>query len=84
VQALAINPTTPTTLYAGTGDGGVFKSTDGGATWTANSTGLTNLDVQALAINPTMPTTLYAGTDGNSVFMITIPFSLTYLPLVIK
>jgi hypothetical protein len=30
IWAQAINPLTPTTLYAGTGDGGVFKSTDPG------------------------------------------------------
>src|SRR5438105_1975446 len=34
VRALAIDPQTPTTLYAGTLNG-VFKSTDGGASWTA-------------------------------------------------
>jgi len=40
VRALAIDPDTPTTLYAGTG-GGVFKSTNGGANWSAVNTGLT-------------------------------------------
>jgi photosystem II stability/assembly factor-like uncharacterized protein len=68
VQALAINPTTPATLYAGTSGGGVFKSTDSGGTWAAANTGLTNLDVRALAINPTTPATLYAGTLGGGVF----------------
>jgi photosystem II stability/assembly factor-like uncharacterized protein len=34
VNALAIDPNTPTTLYAGT-NGGVFKSADGGANWSA-------------------------------------------------
>ena len=59
IAALAIDPVTPTTLYAGTCDRGLFKSTDGGASWTA--TGLTNISVSALAIDPKMPTTLYAG-----------------------
>src|SRR6266850_1263095 len=41
VMALIIDPQTPTTLYAATGDpttwdgGGVFKSIDGGDTWRA-------------------------------------------------
>jgi len=39
VAALAINPSTPSTIYAGTNDG-VFKSTSGGASWTAANTGL--------------------------------------------
>ena len=61
VQALAIDPVTPTTLYAGTGGSGVFKSTDGGTTWKVGS-GLTA--AFALAIDPLTPTTLYAGTGG--------------------
>ena len=36
IAALAIDPTTPSTLYAGT-NGGVFKSTDAGATWTRHT-----------------------------------------------
>src|SRR3989442_1318092 len=62
-SALAIDPLTPTTLYAGT-SGGVFKSTDGGASWSAS--GLIN--VSALAIDPLTPTTLYAGTSNVGVF----------------
>jgi hypothetical protein len=69
INAIAIDLTTPTTLYAGT-SGGVFKSTDSGGNWTAVNMGLgvNGLDVRTLAINPTTPTTLYAGTDGSSVF----------------
>ena len=63
VRALAIDPTTPTTLYAGT-DAGVFKSTNSGGTWAAASTGLGNLGVQALAIDPRTPATLYAGSHS--------------------
>ena len=33
VYSLAIDPQTPTTLYAGTGANGIFKSVDGGVTW---------------------------------------------------
>jgi len=61
VQALAINPLAPDTLYIGT-YGGVFKSTDGGANWTAMNTGLTGRDVHALTIDPQTPDTIYAGT----------------------
>jgi len=58
ISALAIDPLTPTTLYAGT-PGGVFKSTDGGTSWSAS--GLVN--ISALAIDPLTPTTLYAGSS---------------------
>ena len=67
IRALAIDPQTPTTLYAGTWDG-VFKSTDGAATWSEFNAGLTHTDVYALAIDPQTPTTLYAGTWGGGVF----------------
>ena len=63
INALAIDPVTPSTLYAGT-EGGVFKTTDGGANWSAVSTGLTHTNVLALALDPATPTTLYAGTYG--------------------
>src|SRR6266852_4984349 len=65
VNALAIDPRTPTTLYAA-GDG-VFKSTDGGNTWSAVNTGLTTPYVDTLAIDPRTPTTLYAGTVAGGV-----------------
>lgn len=59
VLALAIDPKTPTTLYAGT-VGGVFKSTDGGATWSSRNTGLGSRFIHALAVDPQTPTTIYA------------------------
>ena len=68
VQALAIDPSTPNTLYAGTFGNGVFKSIDGGASWRQANTGLTDLRVRALAVNPKAPNTLYAGTSGGGVF----------------
>ena len=62
VNAIAIDPSTPTTLYAGM-SAGVFKSIDSGATWAAANTGLT-FKISALAINPTTPAILYAGAGG--------------------
>ena len=69
VQTLAIDPNTPTTVYAGTHDGGVFKSIDSGATWTATNTGLPSIFwVNSLAIDPITPTIVYAGTWWGGVF----------------
>src|SRR5436189_276047 len=68
IGALAIDPVTPATLYAGTDSNGVFKSTNGGGSWSAVNTGLTDnnasRNVAALTIAPQIPTTLYAGTGG--------------------
>jgi Tfp pilus assembly protein PilF/photosystem II stability/assembly factor-like uncharacterized protein len=63
---LAIDPLTPTTLYAGSDDG-VLKSTDSGRSWAEVGSGLTEHAVYALAIDPVTPITLYAGT-GDGVF----------------
>src|SRR2546428_6490885 len=60
IHALAIDPQTPSTLYAGTSGGGAFQSTDGGATWSAINTGLTTTCISALPIAPQTPSTLYA------------------------
>jgi len=61
VIALEIDRRTPTTLYAGTdGGGGVFKSTDGGDSWSVS--GLAYID--ALVIDPLTPTTLHAGIES--------------------
>ena len=68
VTAIAINPQAPEILYIGTDLFGIFKSIDGGATWTAASTGLNNLDIMTLAINPQTPDIVYAGTFGGGVF----------------
>ncbi len=70
VDALAINPASPSTLYAGIGGAGVFKSTNGGGSWFAFNAGLTNSFVYTLAIDPATPVTLYAGTSGGGVFAI--------------
>jgi len=84
VSALAIDPATPATLYAGTWGGGVFKSTNGGESWSAVNTGLTNTDVRALAIDPDTPATLYAGTWGGGVFSIQQGGVKIYLPLILR
>ena len=63
VNTVAADPTNPLLLYAGT-TSGIYKSTDGGSTWTASNTGLGYTFVQALAIHPHLAGTLYAGTNG--------------------
>ncbi len=62
-RALLIHPTTPTTMYAGGVAGGVWRTTDGGGTWTPLSDlAMANLAVVSLAFDPTNPNTIYAGT----------------------
>lgn len=87
--SMVIDPVTPSTLYLGTTtnwnaslggsiptmENGVFKSTNGGATWVHSSNGLprfagagsTHYDVLALAINPGNTQILYAGATSFEV-----------------
>jgi hypothetical protein len=51
----------------------VFRSTDGGATWSPLNDGLLNTDVRALAIAGGTPSRLYAGLAGGSVFSTELP-----------
>lgn len=68
IDGLAIDPATPTTVYAGTASSGVFKTTNGGGSWSATNAGLTNLTVPALVVDPAMPAIVYAGTASGGVF----------------
>jgi photosystem II stability/assembly factor-like uncharacterized protein len=66
VTDLVIDPSHTTTLYAAAAGvrRPVFKSGDGGATWTNSSVGLPRgVAIAALAIDPSAPSTLYASTD---------------------
>ena len=71
VGSLVIHPDDPRILWAGT-SGGVFKSTNGGASWTPTNQGLTGLRISALAVAPSDPETLYAAVrapfSGTGVF----------------
>jgi hypothetical protein len=79
----------PSTVYAGIWGGGVFKSTDGGANWSAFNAGLTELRItyNSLAIDPVTPARLHVGTYGDGVFSIQQAEQFEYvicLPLVVR
>jgi CSLREA domain-containing protein len=65
ILSLAIDPVTPSTIYAGA-NGGLFKSVNGGSTWSAINTGLTSLFINAITIDSVTPTTVYAASSGFS------------------
>jgi cysteine-rich repeat protein len=48
--------------YAATRDQGIFKTSDGGGSWTAVNTGLGSLGGTTVGVDPTDPLTAYAGT----------------------
>lgn len=66
-RALAADPTDANVLYAGAAGGGVWKTIDGGASWTPLTDLLPVLSVNALAIDPANPSIVYAGTGEGFV-----------------
>ncbi len=66
VNALAVDPTNPNTLYLGGGWGGVWKSTNGGIDWTALTDGWEWLTVSSIAVHPTNGNIIYVGTGDYS------------------
>ena len=64
ITALAIDPTNPSTLYAGTRSRGIFKSADGGQSWVSANSGVTGVGTWAIVIDPTNSATLYAATGA--------------------
>src|SRR5438093_3514986 len=71
VLALTIDPTNPSTVYAGTDGLGGFKTTNGGGSWSAANTGLTSKRVLGLEVSQASTRTVYAGTYGGGVFKTT-------------
>jgi hypothetical protein len=61
VNAIDMHPTDTNTIFIGSAAGGIWKTTDGGNTWTVNSDSLPTLGVSAIAINPTNPSVMYFG-----------------------
>jgi photosystem II stability/assembly factor-like uncharacterized protein len=61
VMSLKVHPTTGTTIYAGTYNAGIFRSTNGGASWTGVDTSWKF--IASLSAAPIAPNVAYAGGD---------------------
>jgi len=67
IFSIAIDPITPTTLYTGTWDGwtpsggSLYKSTNGGQSWSELNSGLPSSIVYSLVIDPVNPANVYSG-----------------------
>jgi photosystem II stability/assembly factor-like uncharacterized protein len=66
-RCLAVDPEDPNTLYVGTSDEGIFRSTDGGRTW-ERLPGIEHPRVTAAAVSPT-DGAVYAGTEPSALFV---------------
>ena len=62
ITSIAADPNDPNTLYIGGAGGGVWKTSDGGMTWTSLTDGMPSLFMGALAVAPSNSQVIYAGT----------------------
>lgn len=67
VLSIDVHPTNPDIVYVGTAQGGLYRSTNGGGTWTPLLENALSLAVNTVAISPSNPETIFVGT-GESGF----------------
>jgi cysteine-rich repeat protein len=79
VTTIAVDPSNPSVIYAGTSVNGVYKTVDGGVNWSNDTVGLTSSYMLSVVIDPMTPSTVYAGTFGGGVFK-TIDSGLNWTP----
>jgi hypothetical protein len=68
ITQLTVDPGDPLTVWAATASpipvqGHVYRSTDGGMTWTGLSNGLPKIPVNDIVLDPDISNTIYAATD---------------------
>lgn len=66
--SVAVCPANPNVVYLTQWGGGVYRSSDGGATWQQRNGGLSDLWIYALAVHPTNCEVVYAATNEHGVW----------------
>ncbi len=62
VTSIAVDPTDAGVAYVAAAEGGIFRTTDGGNSWTAMFDDMPTLSVGAVALDPSNPNVVVAGT----------------------
>jgi len=67
VSAIAVHPTNPDIVYVGTAQGGLYRTLNGGTTWTPLMDSALTIAIGAVAISPSDPTTIFVGTGESTL-----------------
>jgi photosystem II stability/assembly factor-like uncharacterized protein len=67
IVVIQLHPKNPDIIYVATNDY-IYKTRDGGQTWTNLSQGMSHSRVISMALDPAYPATVYAGTKGDAVY----------------
>ena len=67
-NAIAVDPTNASVAYLGAPEGGVWKTTDGGAHWTPLTDTQPSLAIASITIDPTNHNIVYAGTGDSYLY----------------
>ncbi|HZV70596.1 MAG TPA: hypothetical protein VFG10_13675 [Saprospiraceae bacterium] len=74
VDRIAFHPTDANTLYIGSPAGGLFKSTNGGSSWTPLTDNIPSTAISGIVVSHANPNTIYIltgdGDTGNSGFIV--------------
>src|SRR4051794_18636915 len=69
IRTIAISKSSPSTMFAGSVGGGIWKTTNGGSSWAPVNDFMASLSVSTIVFDPANPAVMYAGTGegyGNS------------------
>ena len=67
VTAIDVHPTNPNIAYVGTAQGGLYRTLDGGVTWTPMMDGALSLAIGAVTIDPLNPSIVFVGTGESNI-----------------
>jgi photosystem II stability/assembly factor-like uncharacterized protein len=67
VSAIAVDPSNPEVAYVGAAQGGLYRTLDGGQTWTAMMDSAQSLSVGAVTIDTHNPSTVWVGTGESAI-----------------
>jgi len=77
IRTMQIDPTDSNVVFAGTQDGGLFKSIDGAATW--SFTGLGG-NISGIVVDPQHPNAVYVGGIGIGAYA-TVDGGASWMPI---